>query len=147
MFLSYQVDPVKGLIKVDMERCSESPECKIHTEIDKKKENSMVMCITVNGAQRCYALTCSCQQNRKKRAVNSHQVTTYPKEKPKLDDKQIPAQCNFSIHNRDYIPLKNKPMTATSYSDYSNASIGHFVYTTTIVLICDGNVKETGKVK
>ena len=115
--------------------------------IDKKKENSMILCITVNDAQSCYALTCSCQKNKKKRAIKSPYVTYEPKEKPNLEEKQIPAQCDISIDNRDYFPPKNKPMAATSYSAYSNANIGHFVDTTTIVLICDGNVKETGKVK
>ena len=114
--------------------------------IDKKRENSMILCITVDDTQSCYALTCSCQKNRKKRAVNSHQVRSHPKEKPTIEDKQIPAQCNISIYNRDYISLKNKPTAATSYSGYSNASIGHFDDTTNIVLICNRNVKEKGKV-
>ena len=129
-----------------MEKCSKSPECRIYTVIDKKKENSMILCITVNDTQSCYALTCSCQKNRTKRAVNSH-VNLDTTKKPILIEKPIPAQCDISIDNRDYFPPKNKPMAATSYSAYSNANIGHFVDTTTIVLICDGNVKEAGKVK
>ena len=135
------------IIRVDMEKCSKSPECRIYTVIDKKKENSMILCITVNDTQSCYALTCSCQKNRKKRAVNTHEVSTDPKEKPTLKEKPIPAHCDISIDNRDYFPVKNKPMTATSYSVYSNASISHFDDTTNIVLICDRNVKEEGKVQ
>ena len=130
-----------------MERCSKSPECRIYTVIDKKKENSMILCITANYTQSCYALTCSCQKNRKKRAVNTQQESTDPKEKPFFEDKQISAECNISIYNRDYISLKNKPMaTTTSYSAHSNASISHFDDTTSMVLIGDGNVKEKGKV-
>ena len=136
----------KEIIRVDMETCSKSPECRIYTVFDKKKENSMILCITVNDTQRCYALTCSCQKNRTKRAVKSH-VNLNTTKKPILKEKPIPAQCEISIDNRDNFPVKNKPMTATSYSDYSNASIGHFDDTTNIVLICDRNVKETGKVK
>ena len=128
-----------------MERCSKTSECSIYTVIDKKRENSMILCITLNDAQNCYALTCSCQKNRKKRAVNSH-VNLDPKEKPILEENHIPAQCNISRDNGDYIPLKNKPTAATSYSGYSNASIGHFDDTTNIVLICNRNVKEKGKV-
>ena len=129
-----------------MEKCSKSPECRIYTVIDKNKENSMNLCITINDTQRCYVLTCSCPKNRKKRAVNTHQVSTDPKEKPTIKDKQIPAQCNISISNREYISLKNKPMAATSYSAHSNASISHFDNTTSMVLIGDGNVKGKGKV-
>nr|XP_022297132.1 uncharacterized protein LOC111106660 [Crassostrea virginica] len=131
----------KGIKEVDMERCSKSPECRIYTVIDKNKENSMILCIRVNETQRCYVLTCSCQKNRKKRAIKSHQVSTDPKEKPTIAE-HIPAQCNISRDNGDYIPLKNKPTAATSYSGYSNASIGHFDDTTNIVLICNRNVKE-----
>ena len=136
----------KEIIRVDMETCSKSPECRIYTVFDKKKENSMILCITVNDTQSCYVLTCSCQKNRKKRTINSHQVSTVPKEKPTFEDKQIPAQCNISIYNKDYIPLKNKPMAAKSYSAHSNSSIGHFDDTTSMVLICDGNLKEKGLV-
>ena len=63
----------------------------------------MILCLTVNAAQSCYALTCSCQKNRQERDVNSH-VNHDPKEKPKLGEKIIPVQCNISIDNRDYIP-------------------------------------------
>ncbi|XP_078340337.1 uncharacterized protein LOC111106659 isoform X2 [Crassostrea virginica] len=76
-----------------MERCFKRSECRIYTVIDKKKENSMILCITVNDAQSCYALTCSCQKNKKKRAIKSPYVTYEPKEKPNLEEKQIPAQC------------------------------------------------------
>ena len=106
-----------------MERCSKSPECRIYTVIDKKKENSMIICITVNDTQCCYALTCSCQKKRKKRAVNSH-VNLDPKEKPISELKHSPAQCDISIDNRDYFLLKNKPMAATSYSTYSIEPFG-----------------------
>ena len=104
IFFSNQDDPVKDFIKVDMKRCSESPECRIYTVIDKKKENSTILCITVNDAQSCYALTCSCQKNRKKRAIKSPFVTYEPKEKPTLEEKEIPAQCDISIGNREYFP-------------------------------------------
>ena len=137
----------KEIIRADIETCYKSPECRISTVIDKKKENSMILCITINDTQSCYVLTCSCQKNRKKRALNSHQVRSHPKEKPTIEDKQIPAQCNISIYNRDYISLKNKPMAATSYSACSNASIGHSDDTTNIVLICDRNVEEIGKIQ
>ena len=146
IFFSYLDVTLKNIIKAKMEICSKSSECRIYTVIDKKKENSMILCITVNDTQSCYALTCSCQKNRKKRAVNSH-VHLDTTKKPILIKKPIPAQCEISIDNRDYFPVKNKPMTATSYSDYSNASIGHFDDTTNIVLICDRNVKEEGKVQ
>ena len=106
-----------------MERCSKSPECRIYTVIDKKREISMILCITVNDTQRCYVLTCSCQKNRKKRVVNSH-VNLDTTKKPILIEKPIPAQCEISIDNRDYFPVKNKPMTATSYSGYSIAPFG-----------------------
>ena len=125
-----------------MERCSKSSECSIYTVIDKKKENSMILCITVNDAQSCYALTCICQKNRKKRAVNSHVNLDSKDNQNLIGNTFTPAQCNISIDNRDNFQLKNKPMAATSYSAYSNAIIGH---TTNIILITDGNVKETGK--
>ena len=79
--------------------------------IDKKKENSMILCITVNDTQACYALICNCQKNRKKRAVNAH-VHLDPKEKPILEENDIPAQCNISIDNRDYIPENIHKTTA-----------------------------------
>ena len=134
------------IIRVDMEKCSKSPECRIYTVIDKKKENSMILCIKVNDAQSCYVLTCSCQKKRKKRAVNSH-VKLDSKENTILEENHIPAQCHISIDNRDNFPLKNKPIKATSYSACSNASIGHSDDTTNIVLICDRNVKEIGKIQ
>ena len=90
-------------------------------------------------------LTCSCQKKRKKRAIRGH-VNHDLNEKPILEGKHIPAQCDISIDNRDYFLLKNKPMAPTSYSGYSNASIRHFDDTTNIVLICNRNVKEKGKV-
>ena len=122
-----------------MEKCSKSPECRIYTVIDKKKENSMILCITVNDTQSCYAHSCSCQRNRQKRAVNTHQVSTHPKENPNLiRNNYIPAQCNISIDNRDYF--------TTSYSVNSDASMGHSDDTTSI-LICDRNVEEKGKVQ
>ena len=121
-----------------MERCSKSPECRIYTVIDKKKENSMILCITINDIPTCYALTCSCQKNRKKRAVNSH-VNPDPKPKTTLFEKYILAQCNISVDNRDYF--------TTPYSAHSNESCGHSDDTTNIVLICDRNVKEEGKVQ
>ena len=133
------------IIRVDMERCYKSPDCRIYTVIDKKKENSMILCITVNDTQSFYVLTCSCQKNRKKRAVNSH--VNHDEEKPVLEGNNIPAQCTISRDNRDYIPLKNKPMATTSSSANSNASIGHSDDTTNIVLICDRNVKEIGKIQ
>ena len=66
-----------------------------------------------------------------------------PREKSIFEGKRIPAQCYIVRYNGDYIPLKNKPKAATTYSAYSTASIGHFDDTTAIVLICD---KEKGKV-
>ena len=123
IFFSNQDDPVELFIKVDMERCSKRPECRIYTVIDKKKENSMILCITVNDTPSCFALTCSCQKNRKKRAVNSH-VNLDPTKKTILIEKPIPAQCEISIDNRNYFPVKNKPMTATSYFGYSIAPFG-----------------------
>ena len=109
-----------------MERCYKRPECRIYTVIDKKKENSMILCITVNDAQSCYALTCSCEKKRKKRAVNSH-VKLDSEEKTIFEENHIPAQCNISI---------------LSYAAYPNASINYFDDTTT----CDRNVTEKGKV-
>ena len=70
-----------------------------------------------------------------------------PTKKPILIEKPIPAQCEISIDNRDYFPVKNKPMTAPSYSAYSNASIGHSQETTNTVLNCDRNFKEKGTVQ
>ena len=122
-----------------MERCSKSSECRIYTVIDKKRKNSMILCITVNDTQSCYALTCSCQKNRKERAVESH-VNLDPKENPNLiRNNYILAQCNISIDNRDYL--------TTSYSANSDASMGHSDDTTNIILICDRNVEEKGKVQ
>ena len=94
-----------------MWRCYKSSECRVYTMIDKKKENSMILCITVNDTQVCYALTCSCQKNRTKRAINAH-VIDDPKEKPTLKEKEISAQCDISIDNRDYIPENIHKTTA-----------------------------------
>nr|XP_034309408.1 uncharacterized protein LOC105334499 isoform X4 [Crassostrea gigas] len=58
--------------------CIMSQDCRIYTMLDKKKENTMTLCVVVNETKNCFVSTCTCPNSRKRRSFNSHLFTPNP---------------------------------------------------------------------
>lgn len=55
-----------------------SQDCRIYTMLDKKKENTMTLCVVVNETKNCFVSTCTCPNSRTRRGINSHLLTPNP---------------------------------------------------------------------
>nr|XP_034309404.1 uncharacterized protein LOC117683712 [Crassostrea gigas] len=62
--------------------CIMSQDCRIYTMLDKKKENTMTLCVVVNETKNCFLSTCTCPNSRTRRGINSHLLTPNPSSRP-----------------------------------------------------------------
>lgn len=71
-------DFYEEIIKLQLNKCSKSPDCKLHIVLNKKKENAMYLCVVVNETNFFFVSTCTCPNNRTQRAVQSHLLPLNP---------------------------------------------------------------------
>nr|XP_034309409.1 uncharacterized protein LOC117683713 [Crassostrea gigas] len=69
-------------ITSNLRECIRSQDCRIYTMLDKKKENTMTLCVVVNEAKNCFVSTCTCPNSRTSRGFNSHLLTPNPSSGP-----------------------------------------------------------------
>lgn len=69
-------------ITFNLRDCIRSQDCRIYTMLDKKKENTLTLCVVVNETKNCFVSTCTCPNSRTRRGVNSHLLTPNPSSEP-----------------------------------------------------------------
>ncbi|XP_052682146.1 uncharacterized protein LOC128162807 [Crassostrea angulata] len=69
-------------ITFTLKDCIKSQDCRVYTMLDKKKENTMTLCIVVNETNNCFVSTCTCPNSRTRRGVSSHLLTPNPSSVP-----------------------------------------------------------------
>ncbi|XP_065929151.1 uncharacterized protein [Magallana gigas] len=69
-------------ITFTLKDCIRSQDCRIYTMLDKKKENTLTLCVVVNETKNCFVSTCTCPNSRTRRGVNSHLLTPNPSSGP-----------------------------------------------------------------
>nr|XP_034309413.1 uncharacterized protein LOC117683715 isoform X1 [Crassostrea gigas] len=70
-------------ITFTLQDCIRSQDCRIYTMLDKKKENTMTLCVVVlNETKNCFVSTCTCPNSRTRRGINSYLLTPNPSSRP-----------------------------------------------------------------
>ncbi|XP_065930164.1 uncharacterized protein [Magallana gigas] len=62
--------------------CIRSHDCRIYTMLDKKKENTMTLCVVLKETKNCFVSTCTCPNSRIRRSFNFPLFTPNPSSGP-----------------------------------------------------------------
>lgn len=104
-------------LKLTLDRCIKNPDCIQYVLLDKKRKNSMTMCVVVNGAKACYSFNCSCPNKRDRRTINTSEVKK--KNTPKLGI--IEVNCKFKIiHNESIFNIIQRNFTNSENDSLEN---------------------------
>lgn len=97
-FLSAKNSGHEETIRVNLNNCIYNPDCRLHIVLDKKKGDSMTLCVVVKEAESCFLSTCTCPTNRGRREILTHVL---PSSNPNL--KIQTASCQFEVISSENI--------------------------------------------
>ncbi|XP_048741391.2 uncharacterized protein LOC125655225 isoform X2 [Ostrea edulis] len=89
-------NPVIGEEMEDrLKKCSENADCRLSIMLDKRKKQSMRLCVMVKDSEACFTSTCTCPTSRRKRKIDSP-VLGHNDDKETLQ-KHVVAECKFQV--------------------------------------------------
>lgn len=92
------------IIKLYLDKCKHSPDCRLQIVLDKKNTKSMTLCVIGSEEEICFVSTCTCPTNRTRREIPSPLITENPISGPSIKK----PTCSFKNISTKTISDKNR---------------------------------------
>lgn len=113
-YCNYFQDEEK-IIKLSLDKCKQSLDCRLQIVLDKKNRNLMTFCVIVSEEEICFVSTCTCPTKRTRRDIPSHLVTENPISGPNIKK----STCSFKINSKKTISDKKRRNCTNQKDDMS----------------------------